>query len=84
MISGYEERRIPEETKWLEEVPLSELKDTDCCSFCAKTRKEVKHLVSGPTQNVFICGECNQLVTDIISHVERMESEEGAKLSISS
>jgi ATP-dependent protease Clp ATPase subunit len=29
-----------------------------CCSFCGKTRKEVKHLLASQLNAVFICNEC--------------------------
>jgi ATP-dependent protease Clp ATPase subunit len=29
-----------------------------CCSFCGKTRKEVKHLLASQINAVFICNEC--------------------------
>jgi ATP-dependent protease Clp ATPase subunit len=29
-----------------------------CCSFCGKTRKEVKHLLASKLNAVFICNEC--------------------------
>ena len=35
------------------------------CSFCGKSQREVRKLIAGPT--VFICAECVELCTDIIS-----------------
>ena len=35
------------------------------CSFCGKSQNEVRKLIAGPT--VFICAECVELCTDIIS-----------------
>jgi ATP-dependent Clp protease ATP-binding subunit ClpX len=35
------------------------------CSFCGKSQHEVKKLIAGP--NVFICDECIDLCTDIIT-----------------
>lgn len=35
------------------------------CSFCGKTQREVRKLISGP--NVFICDECIGLCNDIIA-----------------
>jgi ATP-dependent protease Clp ATPase subunit len=29
-----------------------------CCSFCGKTRKEVKHLLASKLNAAFICNEC--------------------------
>ena len=34
------------------------------CSFCAKSDREVEHMVSGPS--VMICEECVELAVDII------------------
>jgi len=36
-----------------------------CCSFCAKSRDEVKKLIAGPS--VYICDECVDLCNDIIA-----------------
>ncbi len=36
-----------------------------CCSFCAKSRDEVKKLIAGPS--VYICDECVELCNDIIA-----------------
>jgi ATP-dependent Clp protease ATP-binding subunit ClpX len=41
-----------------------------CCSFCAKTQEDVRKLVAGPS--VYICDECVDLCTDILS--EELES----------
>ena len=38
--------------------------DTLFCSFCGKSQKEVKKLITGPT--VFVCDECVELCMDII------------------
>ena len=35
------------------------------CSFCGKSQHEVRKLIAGPT--VFICDECVELCTDIVS-----------------
>jgi hypothetical protein len=40
-------------------------KNTLYCSFCGKSQNEVRKLIAGPT--VFICAECVELCTDIIS-----------------
>ena len=40
-------------------------KNTLYCSFCGKSQHEVRKLIAGPT--VFICAECVELCTDIIS-----------------
>ncbi len=44
-----------------------------CCSFCGKSRNEVKKLIAGPT--VYICDECVALCNDIIA--EEWEGEKG-------
>jgi len=43
----------------------SDSKNTLYCSFCGKSQHEVRKLIAGPT--VFICDECVELCTDIIS-----------------
>jgi ClpX C4-type zinc finger len=43
----------------------SDSKHTLYCSFCGKSQNEVRKLIAGPT--VFICAECVELCTDIIS-----------------
>lgn len=48
------------------------------CSFCGKSRKEVKKLIAGPT--VYICDECIYLCNDIIA--EEFEKEESYDSSI--
>ena len=40
-------------------------KNTLYCSFCGKSQRDVRKLIAGPT--VFICDECVELCTDIIS-----------------
>lgn len=37
------------------------------CLFCAKTRREVKHLIGAPKEGVFICDECVGLCMQIMS-----------------
>jgi len=46
-----------------------------CCSFCAKSRDEVKKLIAGPL--VYICDECVDLCNDIIAEEWEEEREEG-------
>ena len=41
------------------------------CSFCAKQRREVRKLISGP--RVFICDECVKLCNDILEKEEASE-----------
>jgi hypothetical protein len=43
------------------------------CSFCDKSKNEVKKLIAGPA--VFICGECVQLCTDILEEEAQAEAE---------
>ncbi len=44
------------------------------CSFCGKSRDEVKKLIAGPT--VYICDECVDLCNDIIAEEWEEEREE--------
>lgn len=46
------------------------------CSFCGKTQDEVRKLIAGPT--VYICNECVDLCTDIIT--EEWEREESDRI----
>lgn len=41
----------------------------DTCTFCAKTKDEVEHLIAGETAN--ICSECLELCNDFIADHER-------------
>ncbi|MBT8494458.1 MAG: ATP-dependent Clp protease ATP-binding subunit ClpX [Deltaproteobacteria bacterium] len=41
------------------------------CSFCGKSRREVRKLISGP--RVFICDECVKLCNDILAKEEAAE-----------
>ncbi len=54
----------------------NEKKKIERCSFCNKSRKEVKNLIEGP-DNIYICNECIMLCLEIINHdidkTERME-----------
>ena len=49
----------------MSKVGGSDPKNTLYCSFCGKSQHEVRKLIAGPT--VFICNECIELCTDIIS-----------------
>ena len=40
------------------------------CSFCNKTRDEVKKLIQGPDKDIFICDECIKLSFNIIQDEE--------------
>ena len=55
------------------------------CSFCGKSRKEVRYIVSGP--QVWICDECIGLCHDIVAGHEDREDEklwtEMAQLNVS-
>ena len=56
----------------------SDAKNTLYCSFCGKSQHEVRKLIAGPT--VFICAECVELCTDIISEENKsslMKSRDG-------
>ena len=46
------------------------------CSFCGKSRDEVKKLIAGPT--VYICDECVDLCNDIIAEEWEEEKEESS------
>jgi ATP-dependent protease Clp ATPase subunit len=41
----------------------------DSCSFCGKTRREVRKLIAGP--EVWICNECIDLCNDVILGEDR-------------
>jgi len=43
------------------------------CSFCGKSQDEVKKLIAGPT--VYICNECIDLCTEIVSEDRQQELE---------
>src|SRR4026209_1120169 len=48
----------------MSKVGTSDSKNTLYCSFCGKSKHEVRKLIAGPT--VFICDECLELCMDII------------------
>ncbi len=50
------------------------------CSFCAKSQREVKKLIAGPT--VYICDECIKLCTDIIDEEQTRERSERTPQSL--
>ena len=55
-----------------------DLKNSLYCSFCGKSQNEVRKLIAGPS--VFICAECVELCTDIISEENKsslVKSREG-------
>ncbi|MBW7997932.1 MAG: ATP-dependent Clp protease ATP-binding subunit ClpX [Candidatus Glassbacteria bacterium] len=47
------------------------------CSFCDKSQKQVRKLISGP--NVFICDECIRLCNDIMIEDESRRSQDGTR-----
>ncbi len=50
------------------------------CSFCGKGQKEVKKLIAGP--GVYICDECIDLCTDIITEEQAKTIKETGKLNV--
>lgn len=50
------------------------------CSFCGKGQKEVKKLIAGP--GVYICDECIDLCTDIITEEQIKTVKETGKLNV--
>lgn len=48
------------------------------CSFCGKSQKEVRKIISGP--GVFICDECVEICHDLISQSEEEKVKEEFKL----
>ena len=46
------------------------------CSFCSKTRGEVRKLIAGPS-SVCICDECVQVCVDIVQEDDRFQAEAG-------
>ena len=78
-----EEANRPEPTP--ETKPAPSRRDTRssrllCCSFCGKTRREVRKLIAGPT--VYICDECIGLCNDIIVEEIDLENIAGALSSV--
>jgi len=49
------------------------------CSFCSKSQSEVRKLIAGP--NVYICDECIEICTDIITE-ERDLEERGERMEL--
>ena len=47
------------------------------CSFCGKSQKQVRKLISGP--NVFICDECIRLCNEILVEDESRRAQEGPR-----
>jgi ATP-dependent Clp protease ATP-binding subunit ClpX len=48
---------------------VTDSKKTLYCSFCGKSQHEVKKLIAGPT--VYICNECVELCSDIVSEDQK-------------
>jgi len=46
------------------------------CSFCGKSQKQVRKLISGP--NVFICDECIRLCNEILIEDESRQTQDGS------
>ena len=44
------------------------------CSFCGKTRSQVRKLIQGPN-HVYICDECVKTCEDIIKEADRAEAD---------
>jgi len=47
------------------------------CSFCGKSQKQVRKLISGP--NVFICDECIRLCNEILVEDESRRAQESPR-----
>ena len=56
--------------------------DTNKCSFCGKTQKDVDKLIAGPAQ-VFICNECIDLCNEMLEDENKRSEESGEKINIS-
>ena len=47
------------------------------CSFCGKSQEQVRKMIAGTGNNVFICDECIELCSEILE--EELGHEEGEK-----
>lgn len=47
------------------------------CSFCGKTQSQVRKLIAGPGEDLFICDECVELCAEIIE--DELETQETKK-----
>ena len=45
------------------------------CSFCGKTREQVRRIIEGPS-NIFICNECVELCNDLLSDEFDLETKD--------
>lgn len=61
-------------------LPPASSKSTLYCSFCGKSQHEVKKLIAGPT--VFICDECVELCTDLITGEDSVSNYRGPEFSL--
>src|SRR5690606_36612243 len=71
-------RRAPSKNPDEQEVPMARVgegADLLKCSFCGKSRKQVKKLIAGP--GVYICDECIELCNEIIEEELAEASELG-------
>ncbi len=41
-----------------------------CCSFCGKSQKQVRKMISGPS-GVYICDECIELCAELVDEMDR-------------
>ena len=48
-----------------EEIERERLENDLCCSFCGKSKKQVKQIIAGPS--VYICAECVDLCNEIVA-----------------
>ena len=44
-----------------------------CCSFCGHTQEEVRRLVAGQEQGVFICNDCVELCGELLKDQEEID-----------
>ena len=50
------------------------------CSFCGKTRDQVRKLIAGP--GVYICDDCVQVCDDILKDIEDEEGDFDTNLKL--
>ena len=44
-----------------------------CCSFCSRSQKDVKKLIANPAETSYICEECVQMCTTVLSETPNDE-----------
>ena len=44
-----------------------------CCSFCSRSQKDVKKLIANPAETSYICEECVQMCTTVLSDAPQDE-----------